>query len=512
MNQRLALEKTPDNHSDYSKSNAKTKLFVTTLVLSIAIACLYILSRHNYPLFHSIVDMATVFIAAGVFVVVWTRRRLLDNHYYLFVGIAFLFFGFLDFLHLLGNKNMGVFPQYGNLGPTLYIASRYLLSISLVVAPLFIRRKLNASWMCAIYSVVTLLLILSIFYWQNFPATYIEGVGLTSFKVISDYIVCLILLGAIGLLWVQRRAFDPKVLRLIIYSLTFSIASGLAFTTYTDPFGVTNAVGHFFQIVSFFLVYSAFIETVMLKPQDILYRNLQQSKEEVTKLNSELETANKEMESFSYTVSHDLKAPLRHMDGFSRALFEDYADKLDEQGKDYLQKISSASQTMSALIDDILKLSRITRVPLEVQTLKLSEIAEQVASELRRSEPQRNVEFRITPGLIASGDRVLLKLVFDNLLGNAFKFTGKCSHAIIEFGFKSDKGVSIYFVKDNGAGFDMTYVDRLFQPFRRLHSEKDFPGTGIGLASVQRVISRHHGRVWVEGEVGKGATFYFTLD
>jgi PAS domain S-box-containing protein len=783
MDQRFDNKQTQSRHPLSNGSNAKMKLFITCLILALAIAGLYILSRQNYPLFHSIVDTATVFIATGVFVVVWTRRRLLDNHYYLFVGISFLFFGFLDFLHLLGNKNIGVFPEYGNLGPALYIASRYVLSISLVVAPLFIRRKINTSLTFAGYSVVAVLLILSIFYWQNFPVTYIEGIGLTSFKVISDYIICFFLLGAIGLLWVRRQAFDPKVLRLIIYSLVFSIATGLAFTAYTDPFGLTNAIGHFLQIASFYLVYSAFINTVLIKPQDVLYRNLQQSKEEVIKLNtelekvnldlkqditerkqaekalkeserkligvlesmpdafvnfdtnlrytyinanaerlqavrreellgedvrfiypdaesyktisqyeqvireqkpltsisyhagfdrwveirafptpdgvsvfykdvsaqvkaeqalrdseekfrslaenipdivtrydrdlrhifanteaskaagippeafigktnleigmdpeqvefwtkhirnvfvtgkpetmefpwnapdgprfqqtvitpefdtdgsvktvlcvthnltelkrteealrkytSELEAVNKELEAFSYSVSHDLRAPLRTLDGFSEMILEDYGGKLDEAGKDYLVRIRKASHTMSQLIDDILKLSRISRAEMYRDKVNLSSLVKSIVEEIKTNQPERQAEFIIVPETMVEGDKNLLQIALRNLLENAWKYTGKKDAARIEFGCTQHDEEKVYFIRDNGIGFDMQYKDKLFQPFQRLHTGSEYPGTGIGLATVQRVIRRHNGRIWAESEIGKGTTFYFTLE
>jgi PAS domain S-box-containing protein len=275
-------EQTRSNRSDdlaSSRPAARRRYVLISLVLTAAIAGLYVLSRYNYPLFHSFADGITALIAAGVFVLVWNRRRLLDNDYYLFIGIAFLFFAFWDFLHLLGNQGVGVFPQYGNMGPTLYIVSRYFLAASMLAAPLFIRRKLNIRVTFAAYSVATVLLILSVFYWQNFPVTYVAGVGLTSFKVISDYVICGILLMALVLLAVNRRALDARVFRLVTYAFIFFIATGLAFTTYTDPFGVTNALGHFFQIASFYLVYAAFVETVVVRPQDILYRNLKESEE-----------------------------------------------------------------------------------------------------------------------------------------------------------------------------------------------------------------------------------------
>ena len=226
---------------------------------------------------------------------------------------------------------------------------------------------------------------------------------------------------------------------------------------------------------------------------------------------TELEAANKELEAFSFSVSHDLRAPLRTMDGFTEILLEDYADKLDPQGKEYLSRIRASTKLMGKLIDDILTLSRITRATFDMYKVNLSVLAEEVARELKLTQPEREVEFNIATDVEAQGDRNLLKLVLENLLGNAFKFTGKCSRPVIKFGMQEIDGERVYFVKDNGAGFDMTYVDKLFTPFQRLHSASEFPGTGIGLASVQRIINRHGGRVWAEGEKGKGATFYFTV-
>jgi PAS domain S-box-containing protein len=264
--------------------NTQRKVLLIVVMMLGLLAGFYILSRLNYPLFHSFADMVTVFMAMGIFILVWEQRRMLDNHYYLFVGIAFLFFAFWDFLHLLGNKGMGVFPQYGNLGPALYIISRYFLGISMLIAPFFIKRKLRTSVVLAVYFIISLVLVLSVFHWRNFPTTYIEGVGLTSFKVNSDYIVCGILLGAAIYLWIRREALDARLFRLIMSSLFLSIATGLVFTAYTDAFGVTNAVGHFLQIASFYLVYIAFAETILVKPQNILYRNLAQSEEKYRNL------------------------------------------------------------------------------------------------------------------------------------------------------------------------------------------------------------------------------------
>lgn len=234
--------------------------------------------------------------------------------------------------------------------------------------------------------------------------------------------------------------------------------------------------------------------------------------QELARSNAELSNVNKELEAFSYSVSHDLRAPLRSVDGFSKALMEDYADKIDAQGKDYLQRVRAASQRMAQLIDDLLNLSRVTRSDMHHEVVNLSHIAQTIAAELQKSEQGRQVEFVISDGLVAIGDPRLLRLVLENLLSNAWKFTGKHTHAKIEFGALPYDGKTAYFVRDDGAGFDMAYVDKLFAPFQRLHGVAEFSGTGIGLALIQRIIHRHGGRVWAEGAVEKGATFYFTLN
>ena len=246
------------------------------------------------------------------------------------------------------------------------------------------------------------------------------------------------------------------------------------------------------------------------------------AEEEVRAINAELEqrvkartaeltATNKELETFAYTIAHDLRAPLRSMDGFSQALLEDCADKLDAKGRDYLKRIRGASQTMARLIDDILKLSRVTRAQIEPSEVDLSGLAQATARVLRKIDSDRQVVFDIAPGVVANGDGRLLRQVFDNLLGNAWKFTTKNPRACIEFGVTDHEGEPAYYVRDDGAGFDMAYADKLFEPFQRLHSATEFAGSGIGLATVARIVRRHGGRVWAESEIGRGATVYFTL-
>jgi PAS domain S-box-containing protein len=242
------------------------------------------------------------------------------------------------------------------------------------------------------------------------------------------------------------------------------------------------------------------------------------AREEIQKLNAslkaqahELAAANKELEAFSYSVSHDLRAPLRTVEGFSQALLEDYADKIDPNGKDYLQRVRSATRRMGQLIDDLLNLSLTTRREMRREETNLSELARTIAGELAKTRPDRQAEFIIQDRVRAHGDTSLLRELLENLLGNAWKFTGKTPGAKIEFGAEVQGDQEVYFVRDNGAGFEMKYADKLFVPFQRLHSDSEFSGNGIGLALVSRIVNRHGGRIWAEGEMEKGATFYFTL-
>jgi PAS domain S-box-containing protein len=227
---------------------------------------------------------------------------------------------------------------------------------------------------------------------------------------------------------------------------------------------------------------------------------------------SQLESANRELEAFSYSVSHDLRAPLRTIDGFSQALLEDFGEQLPDEGQNYLMRIRTAAQRMAQLIDDLLNLSRLSRAPLNPEPTNLSKIAQQVLQNLQRESPDRFVNISIEPNIVADCDPRLIKGVFENLLSNAWKFTSKEEMAQIEFRQMEDlQNGHVYFVRDNGAGFDMAYVNKLFGAFQRLHTNSEFPGTGIGLAIVQRIINRHGGRIWAEGVVNGGATFYFTL-
>ena len=255
-----------------------------------------------------------------------------------------------------------------------------------------------------------------------------------------------------------------------------------------------------------------------------ILEDLSQAQAEIRTLNAELEArveqrtaelvvANKNLEAFTYSVAHDLRSPLRALNGYSEALVEDYGDCLDEAGLGFVERIQAASERMGALIDDLLLLARVSRAQMSLGPVDLSAEVADIAAELQAREPGRRVRFAIHDGVRVTADRTLIRTVVENLVENAWKFTAKREGATIEFGTTAagDAGVCCY-VRDNGAGFDPAFTGKLFQPFQRLHAVTDFPGTGIGLTSVQRIVERHGGRAWAEGAVGRGATFYFTLN
>ncbi len=878
---------------------------------ALIVAGLYASSLYSYLFFHSLIELFSVVTAFVIFVIIWHTRRIQDNQYLLLIGIASLSAGSIELVHTLAYKGMGVFSgSTANLATELWIAFRYVFSASFLLAPFFIKRSIGAKKILLVFGTVTVAVLSAVFS-GLFPDCFVDGSGLTPFKIFSEYVITAIFAAGLGLLIQNRKFFDRTVFGLMAGSIVFSVASELAFTTYVSVFGQANMIGHFFLLASMGLIYRAIVITGIVDPSHLLFRDLKRSEAaireseeryrtlvefsplaimvhsrniwlyvnpaglrlfgasspddligtsvldrihadflpivreriqrveqeegrvelrelmmlrldgtaidvesaavrttyrgepaaqvivkdvtdrkkaeraleksraelsamiekvplvtllmdrerrvrkanaaalsfsgrteadmvghrggealhcihshdaplgcgfgpscascmvrqsvldvfergisrqgvetalsftrngrqddramiltttpitleneqlalvclediterkragdalrekeerlrlfiehapaalamfdcdmryvsasrrwmsdygignqpltgrshyevfpeiseqwkafhrrglsgevvkldddrferadgkiqwlrweihpwhdaegavagiviitediterknaemEVRSLNDELKTnlllleaANRELEAFSYSVSHDLRAPLRSIDGFTQAIQEEYADRLDAAGQDYLQRVRAAAGKMAQLIDALLNLSRLTRGDISLAPVNLSALAVSIAEDLKKSDPIRDVRINIAEGLIADGDPVMLRAALENLLGNAWKFSARRATARVDFGMQQTTGKPVFFVRDNGAGFDMVNVNKLFAPFQRLHPGKEYPGIGIGLATVQRIIHRHGGEIWAEAEPDKGATFYFTL-
>ncbi|MEE9910477.1 MAG: PAS domain S-box protein [Deltaproteobacteria bacterium] len=603
----------------------------------ISLVGLYVLSRYSYLAFHTVSELFSVVIGFSLFMLIWNSRRMIDNHYFTFIGIAFFFVAGFDLIHTLAYKNMDFFSGYGtNLPTQLWIAARYLESLSFLAAFVLMKRRPIVGRIFAVYTVLCILLLMLIFT-GAFPDCHIEGVGLTRFKIASEYLISAILLSSLVLLIKKREEFDRDVLVLLALSIVLTIGSELAFTFYVGVFDLSNLIGHYLKILSFYLIYKAIIETGLMKPYRLMFRNLREretalsesearyhslfrnmsegfalheiicdgegtpcdyrfldvnpSFEALTGLLRDeivgrrmtevlpgedpkwirlfgavaltgvpvhfdnvaitlkrhydvfaycpaprqfavifmditdrkqaeallqektvlLEEANRELESFSYSVSHDLRAPLRAIDGFSRMILRQHGDQFDENTRRQFDMIRDNARMMGILIDNLLAFSRIQKASMIIQPIDMQKAVAEVWGDIRGENPDRSVEVRMADLLPGCGDKSLIRQVLVNLLSNAVKFTRDRKPGLIEVSSYRDSDHVVYVVKDNGVGFSMAYYDKLFGVFQRLHSQEEFEGTGVGLAIVQRIVSRHGGRVWAEGQLDEGAVFYFSL-
>ncbi len=604
------------------KELSKPGWYLAILVGAALFTGLYFASRYHYLLFHSIAEIFSVLVAFSIFIVAWNARRLLDNSYFIFIGIAFLFVGMLDLAHTLAYSGMGVFPDYGtNLATQLWIGARYIQGLSLLIAPLLIGRRLRVNWLLGGYALVTALLLTSIFYWQDFPVCFVEGVGLTPFKIVSEYIISLLLVGAVFTMWQQRRQFDANVLRFLLAAIVVTIASELAFTLYQSPYGLANLIGHFLKIVAFYLIYKAIIETGLVKPYNLLFRNLKQSEERYRDLYEEAPDAylsvgtngfimranrraaellgysrvemvgrpvadlyagtpkgrakarklfdrflagqeihDEEVEirradgtsrwaslsvrpivdeegrviasrsmlrditeqrkldqlkdDFISLVSHELRSPLTVIMGALNTVLSEGSHLSEKETRQLLEDAALESEALSQLLGNLLELSRVQaeRLVLYTEATDIRKVVQDTVDRIKRQTSAHQFVVSLPPDLpTVYADPLRLERILYNLLENAVKYSpqGGEIKVTVELGEEE----LVIGVTDQGVGISPADQAKLFAPFQRLEESRPsrVRGVGLGLLVCQRLVAAHGGRIWVESEVGRGSTFFFTL-
>jgi signal transduction histidine kinase len=500
------------------QSNLNIKKYAGILLGLLILFILYLTRRYSYLLFHSIAEIFSIVVACATYMLAWNSRKFLDNNYILFVGIAYLFVGSMDTIHALSFRGMGVFQEYGSdLTVQLWIISRYIQSISLLIAPFFIGRKIRTSLVFLGYTVFISLLLGTVFYWDIFPICFIDGVGLTPFKKISEYFISLIFLASIPLLLHKRKEFDTNVLKLIIASIIATIFSELTFTLYTDVYGFFNLIGHFLKIIAFYFIYRAIIQTGLIKPFDLLFRNLKQSERALRESKESAESASNAKSEFLANMSHELRTPLNAIIGFSEILRDGVCGELNKEQKESVNDIHESGRHLLQMINDILDLSKVEAGKMELQPdfFSISDSMEDIHSIVRDVVNKKHLDIQYIiqddlPDIYA--DKVKFKRIMYNLLSNAVKFTP--DKGIIAVSVSFDGAKYLISIADTGIGIDPKDHEIIFEEFRQIDSSqsRQYEGTGLGLALSRKLVELHGGKIWVESDgLGMGSKFSFTL-
>jgi signal transduction histidine kinase len=527
-------------------TTGKYVLFIAAAIVSLA--GLYLLSRFNYLLFHSLVEVFSIVISFAIFAIAWNARRIMDSNYLLFIGIACLFVGVVDLLHILAYSGMGVFPEYGaNLATQLWIATRYMLSFSFLTALFFANRKFRPNLVIEGYAVVTALLFGSIFYWGNFPTAFTDGVGLTPFKVASEYVISLILLFAIGLLIRKRTEFSGNVVKLMVAAMAVAIAAEMSFTLYTDVYGVANMVGHLLTVVSFYLIYKALIETGLTKPYDLLFHDLKQNETALTNYAAELTVVNNRLEQeiaerkkaeealrqneehledlieektkllkdterlaaigqTAGMVGHDIRNPLQSIVGEVYLANSELASLPDSEEKanikESLDMIKQNTEYMNKIVLDLQDFAKPLN-PCDEET-----DIEQMIRELTKNYVPKNIQTEAkieSKARVVTADSAYMKRILGNLVSNAVQAMPEGGKLTVQ-AYREAKDAVIT-VTDTGVGIPEEARDKLFKPLFTTKSK----GQGFGLAVVKRLTEALDGTVTFESQKNKGTTFTIRL-
>lgn len=497
------------------------------LVGSIVLVCLYLTSFYSYLLFHSLAELFSVVVAGSIFIIAWNSRRFADAGYLLLLGIGYLCVGAIDLLHTLAYTGMGVFPGYGtNLPTQLWIAARYVESATLLCAPLVFGRSLPIRLLIGAYTVIFVAVVGAIFSWDIFPACFIEGEGLTPFKVWSEYAVCVILACSIVLLVRKRRALHTRVFRLLIASVGVTIVAELSFTLYADPYGYWNLLGHMLKIVSFYLIYKAIVVTALREPYNLLFRSLKQNEEELRKSENRYrllaenleETVKKKVAELQQAermaalgqmisvVAHDLRNPLQNI----RMGVDELRRQLggDSEKQEVLNEIRHGVSRLDVIVSELLEYSRPLHLQYSLWTI--DEIVRSAMDSVRHRYHNLGTEINLEDGnreILFDADKITR--VFVNLLENAAEAMPDGGKISVSSRFMDSNGLSFLKVEvsDTGCGMDAETLARVHEPFFTTKVQ----GTGLGIPICRKIIEAHGGSLQVQSRVNEGTTVEIIL-
>lgn len=490
-------------------------------------------SSQNYLLFHTFTELFTIIVSFTIALIVYNTYKNINNAFIPIIGISYAFAGLFDLLHTLGYEGMGIFPDAGtNLGPQMWIVARYLDSFGMLLAGLSLVRPVRPRHVLIGYAVLAALALLAVFRWNVFPVCFEDGQGLTPFKIYSEYIISLVLAAGVVLLVHHKNQFHRNVYRLLLIFFVTSVCTELAFTFYTYMYGWQNMIGHLFKVTAYFFLYRAIVETSLKEPFNLLFFQLNQAYSKLEHYAAELAEKNSEITSFASIVSHDLRAPLINIKGFSRELqdsLELLTEKLQEarcnlsetsRGEvvrvleqdvpEALQFIGSSVDRMDRMIAELLKLSRIGRREWHNESIDMKELVGAILQTFNHQIEQKNIQVDLGSLPQLTSDRLAMEQIIGNLLDNAIKYLEPARAGRIGIDCKENGDTFMFSVEDNGRGIAAEDTEKVFDVFRRA-GKQDVAGEGMGLAYVKTLVRQMGGRVWCEAELGVGTRMSFAI-
>jgi len=484
---------------DWIRDNNKLRSVLMYVVLLVS---LYLMTN-NYLLFHAYAEGFSIVIAVLVFVLTWNARSYIDNEYLHFIGLAYLFVAHIDFLHMLGYSGMNVFTDYGYYANQLWVLGRYMESLTLLVGFYFLykQKKCNDFLVISVYTAISALGILSIFVWKIFPIAFVEGVGQTSFKIISEYIIIGILILVLLVLRNQREHFDTQLLRIIGLSVIMTIIAELFFAFYIDNFGISNIMGHYFKIISFFMIYKSIVEKGIKDPYDIIFRNLEKKREQLAQAN---ET---KMKLFSI-IGHDLKTPFNNLLGVLGLLTEDSETFSPKEQKQLFRTISESTKETYTLVQNLLEWASVNMdsIMIKMDDIGPITIIDKAVKSLRVVLDKKSLQLNILgdPQLTMEADANSFEVIIRNLLSNAIKYSHRGGTISIKVSELHEE-ISIQ-IEDHGQGMTSDQARKLMvseinESTRGTANEK---GTGLGFNIVKEFVERNQGRIEIDSEEGRG--------